>query len=252
MNSRRKVEGKTQDEVDILLKRLQGLRREVAEARSDSVPLEDELKIAHNEYLRRVGPLLREILKLRGELQRLNQSADFEEVIVDNSGVDREPATEILKAPDAVEKDKLMEHAYRVLDSMVSAVDEELIGRLQGMVSNNSMNLGEVLERMEWGRWQVVWRSRAYQESVDDQYSRLDGWVLALKNQLTFLNKRKARLLKHRHYGLLQQRRKGPFAWRRFLDVVASQYEQEREELRGEIRATCGRGPEINSSRRPL
>ncbi|HAX75200.1 MAG TPA: hypothetical protein DCY88_05020 [Cyanobacteria bacterium UBA11372] len=233
-----------QTDVDRLLRQLQQLRQEIAIARETIAPLETNLAAVYDEFQAVVGELRRqsmrlqaEIATLRAQIDRFSHNQDDTLEQDENDGKflyvkEEETADSTSVDPEAVEKDMLLEHLFRVLDPMVNDEDGELLANLQGLCSDPSASLADVLEELPWG---LVWTTRSLQENIADQYRRLTIWEQALKRQMENLNRATEHLKKDRRYGLWQQREKGQDDWRTFLERCIEQQQDQNYELQAEL-----------------
>ncbi|MEM7578327.1 MAG: hypothetical protein AAF316_00495 [Cyanobacteria bacterium P01_A01_bin.80] len=234
----------TQGDIDNLLAQMQKLRQGITTARESIAPLEANLAETYNEFQAVVGGLRRqsmrlqaEITSLRIQIKRSTQDEDDapQEDIEDNDLIyDKEEAiTETsFQDPEAVDKDMLLEHIFRVLDPDIDDSDAELVANIQGICTDPSASLADVLEELPWG---VVWTTCSLQETLKDQYYRLSIWQQALKRQLENLNRATERLQKDQRYALWQQRQKGADEWHNFLDSCLEQQQDQNYELQAEL-----------------
>jgi len=229
----------TQADVDAQLSRLRLLLSQIDNARLAVAPLETGLAIAYSGYQDMVGWLYRETNRLQIEIDMLRvridglgQDAPSTQTTTDVSKVRREQQD--VADPEAVEKDVLLEHLFRVLDPMVNDEDAELLANLQGLCNNPSTQLVDALEKIPWG---IVWTTRGSQEDLVVQYRRLSVWEQALVRQLNHLKREKARLRKDSRYGLWEQYQRGPTAWQEFLQHTAQQQQEYNVELTEKLRS---------------
>lgn len=230
----------TQTEVDALLGQLQQLRQQIAIARETIAPLEANLAEVYDEFQAVVGGLRRQSMRLQAEIATLraqidrfsHDQDDTLEPDESNDVKEEETADSASVDPEAVEKDMLLEHLFRVLDPMVNDEDGELLANLQGLCSDPTASLADVLEELPWG---LVWTTRSLQENIADQHRRLAIWEQALKRQMENLNRATERLKKDQHYGLWQQREKGTDYWRTFLNQCIEQQQDQNYELQAEL-----------------
>lgn len=232
----------TQGGIDNLLAQLQQLRSSIATARESIAPLEANLAEAFNEFQAVVGGLRRsslrlqaEIATLRAQIERLtNIEDDTQEQDERNNFlyVNEEKTTESSQDPEALEKDMLLQHIFRVLDPDVNDEDAELLANLQGLCSDPSASLADALEELRWG---IVWTKRSSHESLTEQHSRLTIWEQALNRQLQNLHRATERLYQDQRYGLWQQRQKSQEHWHNFLNQCVEQQEDQNYELQAEL-----------------
>jgi hypothetical protein len=234
----------TQANVDNLLAQLQQLRQEITIARLTIAPLEANLIEAYNEFQAVVGALRRHSMRLQAEISYLrNQierfTQDEDDTQEPGAGDDNflyikeEQTTQSSqKDPEAVDKDMLLEHIFRVLDPDVNNEDAELLANLQGLCNDLSTSLADVLEELPWG---VVWITRNSQENLTKQYQRLKIWEEALNRQLQNLKQARERLYKDARYGLWQQQQKGHEQWRNFLNQCIEQQQDQNYEFQAEL-----------------
>lgn len=229
----------TQADVDAQLSRLQLLLSQIDYARLVVVPLETGLAMAYSGYQDIVGWLYREtnrlqieIDMLRARIDGLGQDAPSTQATANVSKVRREQQNVV--DPEAVEKDVLLEHLFRVLDPMVNDEDAELLANLQGLCNNPTTQLVDALEKIPWG---IVWTTRGSQEDPVAQYRRLSVWEQALVRQLNHLKREKARLRKDSRHGLWEQYQRGPAAWQQFLQHTAQQQQEYNVELIEKLRS---------------
>ncbi|NJL62397.1 MAG: hypothetical protein HC903_11860 [Methylacidiphilales bacterium] len=233
-----------QGDIDNLLVQMQQLRQGITTARENIAPLETNLAETYNEFQAVVGTLRRgsmrlqaEIASLRSQIQRFTQDEEdaSQQDVEDDDFSDRtlqpikEPSPQ---DPEAVAKDMLLEHIFRVLESDINEKDAELVGNLQGICTDPTASLADVLEQLPWG---VVWTTRSLQETFKDQYHRLSIWQQALKRQLENLNRVTERLQKDQRYALWQQRQKGTDYWHNYLDRCMEQQQDQNYELEAEL-----------------
>ena len=226
--------------IDAVLARLGNLKAQVHAARETLKPLEDGLEQAKREYQDHTGPLLRQINKLRAEVAELDdqiralegkeepiEKVNSDPIIDPNGGnTGKTTSTEAKeeKAPVDLEKDELLELARRLLDPDVNPEDANLIGEIDGMVSNPAVTLADILERLPWG---VVWEQAAVTEDLPARYRRLSAWERALANQLTSLKRGEERLRRDSRYPLWQWRQQGLAAWQTYLADAERQLQNE-------------------------
>ena len=237
----------TQQQVNVLLEQLKMLRLQVAEARAALIPIEENLETASREYQDKVNPLRREISRLQWQIDELRERleggdskriADEEEQDVthgdDEKGGDEQIGSVTITAADseAVEKDKLLEHVFRVLDPMMNPEDAGLIGQLQELCARPVTTLADMLERLDWG---PVWEQKDRLETLLEQYRRLTTWEQALSKQLAMLSHGMERLRQDPRYGLWQQRQKGAATWQDYLNQVARQFENQIDDLQATL-----------------
>lgn len=233
----------TQAELYNLLTQLQQLRSSITTARETIAPLETNLAGAYNEFQAVVGALRRqsmrlqaEIASLRSQIQRFTQDEDDtqqQDVANDNFLYKEEQTTESTqKDPEAIDKDMLLEHIFRLLDPDVNAEDAELFANLQGLCSDATASLADVLEELPWG---VVWTNHNSQENLTQQYQRLKIWEGALNRQLQNLKQATERLYKDARYGLWQQQQKSQEHWHNFLNQCIEQQQDQNYELQAEL-----------------
>jgi len=233
----------TQTEIDALLGQLQELRQQIAIARKTIAPLETNLAEVYDEFQAVVGGLRRQSMRLQAEIATLRAqidrfSHDQDDTLEQDESDDKllyvkEEATDSTPVdPEAVEKDLLLEHLFRVLDPMVNDEDGELLANLQGLCSDPTASLADVLEELPWG---IVWTTRSLQENLANQHCRLTIWEQALKRQLENLNRATERLQKDQRYGLWQQREQGTDNWRTFLNQCIEQQQDQNDELQAEL-----------------
>jgi|GEM_PF-2544403 predicted nucleic acid-binding Zn-ribbon protein len=233
-----------QTEVDALLRQLQELRQQIAIARETIAPLEANLAEVYDEFQAVVGGLRRQSMRLQAEIATLRAqidrfSHDQDDTLEPDESNDKllyvkeeETADSASVDPEAIEKDMLLEHLFRVLDPMVNHEDGELLANLQGLCSDPIASLADVLEELPWG---LVWTTHSLQENIADQHRRLAIWEQALKRQMEKLNRATERLKKDQRYGLWQQREKGTDDWRTFLDQCIEQQQDQNYELQAEL-----------------
>jgi len=231
----------TQTDVDTVLRELQHLRQQIAIARETIAPLEANLAAVYDEFQAVVGGLRRQSMRLQTEIATLRTQIDrfthdSDDSLESDEGNDYVQAEETIDSapvdPEAVDKDMLLEHLFRVLDPMVNDEDGELLANLQGLCSDPMASLADVLEELPWG---FVWTRRSVEENLANQHRRLRIWEQALRRQLENLNRATERLQKDQRYGLWQQREKGQDDWRRFLNQCIEQQQDQNYELQAEL-----------------
>jgi hypothetical protein len=232
-----------QASIAALLSQLSELKAQVKATRELLGPLEDGLEKAKREYQDRVGPHLRQISKLGTELAGLEvQIRALEESEEDTEPTDpvseggsddgtlTPPPNEQALAPkeESVpsdqDKELLLVHAFRLLDSQVNPSDAALIGEIDGMVKNPAVTLADILERLPWG---VVWEQANETEDLNAQCRRLSGWERALANQLASLKRGEELLKRDTRYPLWQRQQQGADAWRAYLAEAEQQLQGE-------------------------
>jgi predicted nucleic acid-binding Zn-ribbon protein len=233
----------TQGDIDKLLAQMQQLRQEITTARENIAPLEANLAETYNEFQAVVGTLRRgsmrlqaEIASLRSQIQRFTDENDTpQQDVEDDDFSDRTEATIIepsLQDPEAVAKDMLLEHIFRVLEPDINDADAELVGNLQGICTDPNASLADALEQLPWGR---VWKKRSSQETFQDQYHRLSMWLQALQRQRENLHRASQILQKDQRYALWQQRQKGADFWHNYLERCMEQQQDQNYELQAEL-----------------
>ncbi|NJM74020.1 MAG: hypothetical protein HC862_30165 [Scytonema sp. RU_4_4] len=244
MNNSASTSEITQANVDAILTQLQQLRQQITAAREAIVPLEANLAQTYNEFQAVVGELRRQSMRLQAEIATLRTQID--RFINDEDDtfnqderndnllyVKQEETTDsTLQDPEAVEKDMLLEHIFRVLDPDINDEDAELLAHLQGVCSDSTTSLADVLEELPWG---PVWTTCSLQENLAQQYRRLAIWEQALKRQSDNINQATERLQKDQRYGLWQQRQKGADYWHNFLNQCVEQQQDQNYELEAEL-----------------
>jgi DNA anti-recombination protein RmuC len=232
-----------QADIDAVLARLSDLKAQVKATREMLKPLEEGLEQAKREYQDRVGPLLRQINKLRAEVAELDDQIrvleDAEETpeptgpgpdngmnhgFGDTTAQAASAAPKDGSSPIDLEKDQLLELARRLLDPDANPSDASLIGEIDGMVSNPAVTLADILERLPWG---VVWVQAAVTEDLAVQFRRLSGWERALANQLASLKRGEERLRRDSRYPLWQRQQQSAAAWQAYLADVERQLQDE-------------------------
>lgn len=234
----------SQSDVDDLLGQLQQIRSSITAARESIAPLQANLAETYNEFQAVVGALRRQSMRLQAEITSLRiqikrstqdeDNAPQEDIEDDDFIYDKEEAiTETsFQDPEAVDKDMLLEHIFRVLDPDIDDADAELVANIQGICTDPTASLADVLEELPWG---VVWTTCSLQETLKDQYYRLSIWQQALKLQLENLNRATELLQKDQRYALWQQRQKSADEWQNFLDSCLEQQQDQNYELQGEL-----------------
>lgn len=230
----------TQSDVDTILSHLKELREQVASARNNLAQLETNLSLAYEEYKAVVGSLQRRVLFIQSELELFHirlegvtyEPADAQVLDTIETETTNFPEQPIQRDAEAIFKDVLLEHLFRVLDPMVSNEDADLLARLQGFCNLPSTGLAEALEQVPWG---IVWNARALQENLTTQYLRLASWEQALMKHLSRLQLAAEQITKDSRYGLWQQRQRGPEGWQNFLQETARQQQRYVDELMVEL-----------------
>ena len=176
----------SQKDVDMILIRLQELREQLKVAREAEAPLIAKLALAYQEYEMAVGRLRRETNRLEVEINMLRaqiegvgrdqEDTDFLQTLEYRTTLGNRPE-DVTVDPDAIEKDVLLEHLFRVLDDG----DDDLLSALTGICNDPTIGLADALERVPWGR---VWIAKGPQETLVTQYRRLAAWESALSKQL--------------------------------------------------------------------
>jgi len=227
----------TQTDIDVLLSRLQQVLQQINDSRLALAPLGAGLAMAYNAYQTAVGRLFRETNRLQLEIDMLRARIDGMDQVTPlppTSGINEVRSEPQGRAdPEAVEKDILLEHLFRVLDPMVNNEDAEFLANLQGLCNNPTTQLVDALEKIPWG---IVWTTRGPQEDVGAQYRRLGVWEQALSRQLNHLEREKERLRKDSRYGLWEQYQRGSAAWQEFLEHTAQQQQEYNVELTERLR----------------
>lgn len=232
-----------QADIDQVLIVLKELRQQLTTVWEALEPLEVSLNQTYEEFQDAVGGPRRQSMRLQSEIANLRAQIDsFEQdqieyteppVVQDNSLNDSsEPTEDTPLDPEAVEKDILLEHLFRVLDPMTNEEDSELLANFQGLCQDPNVSLADILDELPWG---PVWTQRSRQEALVDQHQRLTSWKKALEQQLEILNQSTERLKKDSRYGLWQQRQKGTESWQMFLTQYAEQLADQNAELETEL-----------------
>jgi DNA repair exonuclease SbcCD ATPase subunit len=219
----------TQKDVDMLLIDLQQLREKMRVARETIAPLKESMALAYREYEKAIGHVRYEAGRLQAEISLLQgkiEGRDQRDTFIQWTAEDMIPLKQEgnFIDPDAIEKDVLLEHLFRVLGDE----DDELLSSLTGICNDPAVRLADALERVPWG---VAWMARGRQETLSTQYRRLATWKEALSKQLEELQRTTESLRKHPHFGLYQQREKGPTVWQDFLARAAEQQKEYNESL---------------------
>lgn len=226
----------TQSMTDALLVHLKNLREQIAAAHESVRPLEENLSLAWQEFEKAVGYLRRQAVTLQAEIDTYNirlediRYTHYKAVETQT----REPVDlpKPVENPDTVDKDKLLEHIFRILDPEDNPDDEELIATIQGLCDDPSVPMAVILEQVPWG---PVWVLRSPTEDLTAQHSRLSIWEKSLANQLERLNMAKESLYKDPRYGLWNQREKGSGQWKDFIDQAVQQQQEDNEQLEAEL-----------------
>jgi hypothetical protein len=232
----------SQTDINTLLPQLQQLRQEITTARDQLAPLEANLVETYNEFQAVVGALRRHSMRLGAEIASLrmqieyfthqNDAPQLDESYNNSFDAKQEMIESTQKDPEAIDKDMLLEHIYRVLDPDVNDEDAQLVGYLQGLCNDATASLADVLEELPWG---VVWTNRNSQENLTQQFQRLKIWEVALNRQLQNLKLSTERLYKDPRYPLWQQQQKGQEHWRHFLNQCIEQQQDQNDELQAEL-----------------
>jgi DNA repair exonuclease SbcCD ATPase subunit len=243
----------TEIEVAATLERLKELRIQIAEVHEALAPEELNLETAAQEYADYIAPFRREVSRIRAQIVDLQDRSIQVEVPVKRSEnvpqdeIDRDDAgesagggsTTIIDSrsidPEAIAKEELKMHLFDMLDDpMANPADLELLGQVEGLCSDPRTRLSDALAVLEWG---PIWKRKGPEETLVDQYDRLQTWERALADQLADLNRKLERLRKDPRYGLWQQREKGSAAWPNFLETAASPFQSDIAELREQLEA---------------
>lgn len=229
----------TQKDIDTLLVQLKDLREQIKTARAEIAPLEANLKQSYDEFQVVVGAARRQSMRLQAELANLRARInilhdDVDDAIDldfrnDNTADDRINTVQAEKDPEALEKDILLEHLFKVLDPID---DADLFADLEALCKDPTVSLAEVLEQSPW---ELIWQARAIQETFQDQHHRLERWKTSLTRQLEILKRVEDRLRKDPRYGLWQQQQKGTDAWKHFLQQAMEQQEDQNHALQTEL-----------------
>lgn len=229
----------TQQDIDTLLGQLKDLREQITTAREAIDPLKANLKQSYDEFQVVVGAARRQSMRLQAEIDnlrnRINSLHDDADDAIDldprnnNSTDERINTVQAEKDPEAIEKDMLLEHLFKVLDPID---DADLFADLEALCKDSAVTLADVLERSPW---ELIWQARAIQETLLDQHHRLERWKTSLTRQLEALNRMEDRLRKDPRYGLWQQQQKGTDAWKQFLQQAMEQQEDQNEALQTEL-----------------
>lgn len=233
----------SQADINTLLAQLQQLRQEITTARSTLAPLEANLAETFNEFQAVVGALRRHSMRLGAEIASIriqiesfthqeDNAQQFDESDDNSFDTKEEIIESTQKDPEAIDKDMLLEHIYRVLDPDVNDEDACLVGYLQGLCNDTSASLADVLEELPWG---IVWTTKNPQENLAQQFERLRSWEVALNRQLQNLKLSTERLHKDPRYPLWQQQQKGQEHWRHFLNQCIEQQQDQNDELQAEL-----------------
>jgi hypothetical protein len=228
-------------QVAALLDELKRLTGEIRRAREELAPLEAGLETAAREYRDAVAPLEREARRLRAELDALVAPVAPDPVPVaaaggsDRGGGVSGPVEIAAPAPppdpEAVDKNVLLEHLYRVLDGM----DPEggaVVAEVQGLVQDPQATLVDALEQVPWG---PGWTDRSAVESAGDQVTRLRTWSVALARRRDDVRAAAARLQTDSRYPLWRRREAGAEAWQAFLAEVVEERRRENEETATQV-----------------
>jgi len=214
----------TQKDVDILLNSLQQLYEQIGVTRQTIAPLKENMAFAYREYEKAMGPLRYEAGRLQAEINVLegkveggNQPDTFKPGTGDDEVPPKQEGTFV--DPDAIEKDVLLEHLFRVLGED----NDELLSSLTGICNDPTVRLADMLERVPWG---TAWMGRGRQETLSNQYHRLVAWEGALSKQLEKLKQTAESLHEHPHFGLWQRYEKGTTVWQAFLARAAEQQKE--------------------------
>jgi len=220
----------TQETVDALLVGLRELRKVIAGKQQVITPLEVDLARAYDEYQAAVGRLRRHAAWLETEIADV--CARLEGIDEDQEDHPGREEDKFIRDPEAIEKDQLLEHLFRVLDPDIDDEDAELLSHLHGLCREPTVGLAEVLEQVPWG---TVWTARSSQEDLTAQHRRLTVWRKALAQHLEDLSHTAELLKQDPRYALWRRRQKGRDAWHAFLDQAAAELRAQNQALEAEL-----------------
>ncbi len=231
-----------QGDIDVLLADIRDSRARIHQRREVMAPLEAELALAYDAYLVKLGPERRITLRLQAEIAALRAAVASGPTTVEpeqagGQAQDAEPLIRETLEPEesrevdreALAKDQLLEHVFRVLDPDIDERDAALFITLQERCRDPRTGLGDLLVNIPWG---AVWEERTPKEDLTAQFQRLTTWSEALADQLAELDRAEAALHRDRRYPLLKRRRQGEEAWQAFLDDALARQQAHNRELR--------------------
>lgn len=225
----------TPPDIEALLARIKQTREKIAAAREVLTPLEAKLRQVTDAYKEAVGGLHRRSIYLDAEIKRLRAQIDQrmwepEEPAgkLDDTELPSEPYDEMMRDPEAVYKDELLELAAWVLDYDKNEEEEEQFADIQRLCNSLATSFTDILIEIPWGK---VWTARNRSEKLADQYKRLATWHEMLNKQLEGLQQSDERLRDDTRHGLLQRFEAGAASWQRFIEQTSKQYEEKLLEL---------------------
>ena len=254
-NSKKQVN--LSQEINEILEHLQLLRQQIIESRQAISPMEENLKLAKDEFQAAVGFLRRQVLRTQAEIAHIRariENLAREEETTWEENKPFEPATEDAREfisepkfqdPDGVEKDILLEHLVMILDDHMNNLEEEsLLARIVGLCNDPSVELADVLTELPWGN---IWTNASPLDNLASQHRRLSAWAKALEAQLNGLQNAMSNLQNDPRFGLWQQREKGPQAWNIFLQAAGKQLKEQNAELKNELESLQTRWRKLTS-----
>ncbi len=229
----------TQDQIDMVLKAIQGLLEQIEPLSKRAVDIEAGLAEAQEAYNERLGTLNRkaEELKsraafLRYEL-RLKQGVDLSQQSTSETR-SRQPTSPLQpKIEEAVvelplQKDPRDKRKRDLADYILDLISDDqqvIMERVNAMVADPRRSVGDMLEALPWG---PIWMLRTDGETLDEQLERLEGWRRELEERLTFWQNEVRRLESDRSYYLWQEMQaSSEESWQTYLDELASAQEAE-------------------------
>jgi hypothetical protein len=242
----------TQADIDQLVQRLRALVDRLAAARAAAAPLESALAAVQHEFEAAVGALRRRELALCAELRSLavgpvgpapSDGDPDTDVDHDPVGPEERGAPGAAADADAIDKDVLLEHVVRVLDTMDDADAQELVVTLQQALDDPTATLGQALEQLPPG---PVWERRGAHETLADQRARLLRWEAALEQRIAAVEAKRAGAASDPRFGLWRQHERGADEWRWFLQRAEEHQRARNAEL--EIELAEARAAQVGTS----
>jgi len=237
----------TQTQIEQLLEALKTLLAQISSLRQQAKEVEKDLAQAQGEYDQKLGSLYAEADRLEALKTSLRNrlapkttavAPDYTSKPTTNK-VELPPQileTQIEEPPPPPEnprikrKRDLADH----IEYFIAESDREPIMQIiNAVLANEQQDVGEMLELLSWGE---IWKARAEWETLEDHYTRLQGWQEALTERLTYWQRKQHRLESTPFYSLWQEKRsRSQESWLAFLDNLAQQQAEENARLAHEV-----------------
>ena len=235
----------TETQIEQLLEALNTLLAQISSLRQQAKEVEKDLAQAQGEYDQKLGSLYAEADRLEALKTSLrNRLAPKKTVAPSYIGNSTTAQVKLppqiletqieepppLENPRIKRKRDLADH----IEYFIAESDREPIMQIiNAVLANEQQDVGEMLELLNWGD---IWTVRADWETLEDHYTRLQGWQEALTERLTYWQLKQHPSKSTPFYSLWQEKRsRSQESWLAFLDNLAQQQAEENSRLAHEV-----------------